>query len=113
MKVRVCEPEGTTNQLILTGTIVSEPGSRQTPAGLSVIRFTLEHDSIQQEAGSNRKAQCRIVVTAFGLGISKISDVRKDAKVRVEGFLSYESSRKMESRLILHASDIRVLNKLD
>ena len=106
------KPEGEINQLILTGTIVSEPASKKTPAGLSVIRFTLEHESIQVEAGNSRKAQCRIVVTAFGIAYSE-SDVRKDAKVRVEGFLCYESSQKMESRLILHASDIRVLKKID
>ena len=99
------------NRLILTGTLVAEPRTRISPAGISITRFTLEHQSIQQEAGNDRKVECRIMVTACG---NVFQDrIGKGAAVEVEGFLSYESHQKMETRLILHALHIQELKYPD
>ena len=99
------------NRLILTGEVISEPSRRNTPAGIAVSRFTLQHQSLQHEAGNLRKVECRIVVTAFGDVIKHA--LSKGAQIQVEGFLSYESRQKMETRLILHAQSIKYLKNTD
>ena len=100
-----------TNQLVLAGTVISEIKSRNTPAGIPVTRFTLEHESLQSEAGNDRKVKCRIAVTALGEQVHKdIQGINRNAMIRVDGFISYESSQQMETRLILHAQQIEVLN---
>ena len=95
------------NRLILTGEVVSEPKTRKTPAGIAITRFTLQHHSIQHEAGNDRKVECRIVVTASGEIFQR--NIIKGAHVEIHGFLSYESRQKLETRLIFHAQSIKEL----
>jgi len=95
------------NRLKLTGEVVNEFKTRTSPAGIPITRFTLEHTSLQVEAGSQRKVECRIVVMVLGEILHvKLNGLGKGARVRVEGFICYESSQKMETRLVLHALDI-------
>ena len=91
----------------MTGEVVSDPATRKTPAGISITRFTLQHQSIQQEAGNARKVECRIIVTASGDVFQH--SIGKGAQIEVQGFLSYESRQKMETRLIIHAQSIKEL----
>lgn len=95
------------NRLILAGIVISEPKTRQSPAGVTMTRFTLDHQSIQQEAGTDRKVACRIIVTACGDALQQA--IIKGAHVEVAGFLSYESRQQMETRLIIHAQHIKEL----
>jgi len=102
--------EGTSedsNRLKLTGEVVNEFQTRTSPAGIPITRFTLEHISLQIEAGNQRKVECRIVVMVLGEMLHiKLNGLGKGAKVKVDGFICYESSQKMETRLVLHALDI-------
>ena len=95
------------NRLILTGEVISEPKTRKSPAGITMTRFTLDHQSIQQEAGTDRKVACRIIVTACGDVLQHV--ITKGARIEVDGFLSYESRQQMETRLIIHAQHIKEL----
>ena len=97
--------------MIMTGEVVSDPASRKTPGGISITRFTLQHQSVQQEAGNARKVECRIIVTASGDVFQH--SISKGAQIEVQGFLSYESRQKMETRLIFHAQSIKELKYTD
>ncbi len=99
------------NQLTLSGEVISEPKTRTSPAGIFIARFTLEHQSIQQEAGNERKVDCRIVVVACGDVFHR--NIGKGKRVEVQGFLSYESRDKIETRLVLHAQHIKELKHQD
>lgn len=103
-------PEGI-NQLQLTGEVISEPKTRKSPAGISITRFTLDHQSIQQEAGTDRKVACRIVVVTCGADCQ--TWIKKGVRIEVKGFLSYESREQMETRLIIHAQHIKELKNLE
>jgi len=95
------------NRLTLTGQVINEFKTRVTPAGIPITRFTLEHSSLQVEAGHQRKVECRIVVIVQGETLHlKLKESGKGAEVKVDGFICYESSQKMETRLVLHALDI-------
>lgn len=99
------------NLLRLSGKVCSQVQTRQSPAGIPISRFTLEHESTRNQAGSMRKVKCRIRVVASGKELQeKIAVLDKDSVVLVEGFISYESSRSDETRLVLHAEDIERLN---
>jgi len=99
------------NQLILSGEVVSEPKTRTSPAGISITRFTLAHQSIQQEAGNDKRVDCRIVIVACGNAFHR--SISKGMPVEVQGFLSYESREKLETRLVLHAQNIKELKHQD
>ena len=95
------------NRLRLAGEVINELQTRTTPAGIPITRSTLEHTSLQFEAGHQRKVDCRIVVMALGKELhAKLNGLGKGVEVKVEGFICYESSQKMETRLTLHALDI-------
>jgi len=100
--------------MTLDGQVVSEVKSRTTPAGINISRFTLEHHSQQREAGKSRKVDCRIIVIAAGESFEQITQsLTRDMRVSVEGFISYESSQQLETRLVLHAQNITELKHQD
>ena len=105
------------NQLVLGGQIVQAAQTRQTPAGLAITRFMLEHRSRQQEAGMSREAYCRIQIMACGPAFAEQRAALKvGTAVRVNGFLSRANHRQGENRLVLHAAGIEILpesRKLD
>ena len=99
------------NRARLSGKVCSPVQTRQSPAGIPISRFTLEHESTRKQAGSTRKVRCRIRVILSGAELQAvIAILDKDTEVVVEGFISYESSRSEESRLVLHAESIEKLN---
>ena len=95
------------NRLKLTGEVINEFQTRTSPAGIPITRFTLQHSSLQYEAGHQRKVECRIVVIALGEVLqAQLNGLGKGVEVKVEGFICYESSQQMETRLTLHALNI-------
>ncbi len=95
------------NQVTLAGHIVSALKTRTAPSGIRISRFTLQHQSVQTEAGHDKKVDCRIIVIAVGDVAEKIP--KQDACIVISGFISYESRDKIETRLVLHAQKITVL----
>ena len=99
------------NLLRLSGKVCSQVQTRQSPAGIPISRFTLEHESLRNQAGSMRKVKCRIRVVASGKDLQeKVAVLDTNSAIQVEGFISYESSRSDEARLVLHAESIEILN---
>ena len=54
------------NCLTLTGNVVKTPKQSTSPAGIVHSQFSIDHKSIQNEAGMNRQAFVRIQVVATG-----------------------------------------------
>lgn len=99
------------NCLIIAGQVAESSGVRTTPAGVSIGRFLLEHHSGQVEAGLPREVRCRIAVVACGEPLAHIAGrLAPGARVRVRGFVGRAHYREGESRLVLHAAHIDVLN---
>ncbi len=82
---------------------------RTTPAGVPVRTFLLAHHSLQQEAGRPRQARLRIHVFAAGPLAQACAELRPQATVEVEGFLSRASYRREATHLALHAQRIHIL----
>lgn len=93
---------------MLSGTFCKAPETRYSPAGIPLTSFTLEHLSLQTEAGMARTAKCRIVVMAAGFELKdQIESVSAEQVVMVTGFISRANNRQGESRLVLHAQQIQ------
>jgi len=97
------------NRLVISGVVATRPETRLSPAGIPITRFTLRHESIQQEAGMQRQAICNIGVIASGEELLNKSCVLQGGQqVRVCGFLSRANNRQGENRLLLHAEQIEL-----
>ena len=97
------------NRLVISGALANRPETRYSPAGIPIIRFTLQHDSIQQEAGMQRRAICNIAVIASGEEMLKrTTGLQGGQQLRVSGFLCRANNRQGENRLILHAEQIEL-----
>jgi primosomal replication protein N len=98
------------NRLVICGTLGKQPETRNSPAGIPITRFTLQHDSIQQEAGMPRQAICAIAVIASGAELlEQCRGLHGGQQLRISGFLSRANNRQGENRIILHAERIEPL----
>jgi primosomal replication protein N len=98
------------NRLVIAGTVVNRPETRTSPAGIPITRFSLRHESVQSEAGMNRKASCMIAVVASGKGNqAAVQQLEQGSTVRVTGFLT-RAERSQEYRLVIHAESIEKLS---
>lgn len=99
------------NCLVITGQVANLSPLRYSPAGLPILRFTLEHHSQQREADTPREARCRLAVMACGTRlIQRSQPLTTGQQVRVRGFLSRADHRFGEARLVLHAEHIELLD---
>jgi len=98
------------NCLVLTGEVVRAPKQSTSPAGISHSQFSIDHKSIQNEAGMNRQAFVRIQVVATG----KLSHLTRELVagnvVKVSGFINRHESRSGNPLLVLHAQQIEMIN---
>ena len=98
------------NRLVISGVLGNQPETRRSPAGIPITRFTLRHESLQQEADMQRQAICNIGVIASGEALQQTTQtLQSGQQVRISGFLSRANNRQGENRLILHAEKIELL----
>lgn len=98
------------NRLVLAGVVGNTPQLRHSPAGIPVLRFSLQHTSRQQEAGMQRQVICQIGVIASGDSLVQTAQpLAAGDGIRVSGFLARANNRDGEYRLILHADTIERL----
>ena len=98
------------NRLVISGTLGNTPETRYSPAGIPITRFTLRHESIQQEAGMQRQVICNVGVIASGKEfLESTRSLQSEQQIRVSGFLSRANNRQGENRIILHAEQIESL----
>ena len=76
------------NRLTLDATLLAREQLRYTPAGIAALDCTLQHASIQQEAGGERRVECEIAAVAFAEVAKALSEAPTGAALRCEGFLA-------------------------
>ncbi len=69
-----------------------------------MLKFRLQHDSLQMEAGGERKVSCEIAAVAFEREAKLLASAKLGSSVKVNGFLA---ARNRSSRTpLLHATQI-------
>jgi primosomal replication protein N len=92
------------NRVVVSGRLVELDTLRYTPARVAVLKFRLQHDSSQTEAGGARKVSCEIAAVAFEREAKLLAAAKLGSNVKVTGFLA---ARSRSSRtLMLHATEI-------
>jgi primosomal replication protein N len=92
------------NRITVAGRLIELDALRHTPAGVAMLKFRLQHDSVQTEAGSERKVSCEIAAVAFEREAKLLAAAKLGSSVKVDGFLA---ARSRSSRtLLLHATQI-------
>lgn len=95
------------NQLTLAGRLTKPPRVSKSPAGVPHLHVTIEHRSLQTEAGLNRQCYARIQAVASGewtQAWSKILTV--DSAIIVTGFIQRHEDQNGLGKLVLHAQKI-------
>jgi primosomal replication protein N len=76
------------NRLVLDVTIAVRDDLRYTPAGIPALSLTLNHASVQPEAGGQRKVELELAGVAFGPTAEALARLPEGAALRCEGFLA-------------------------
>jgi primosomal replication protein N len=98
------------NCLVLTGEVVKAPKQSKSPAGIAHSQFSIDHKSIQNEAGMNRQAYVRIQVVATGELSHLTRELVAGNVIKVTGFINRHESRNGNPLLVLHAQQIQMIN---
>lgn len=98
------------NCLVLVGEVVKTPKFSTSPAGIEHCQFTIDHKSIQQEAGMSRQAFVRIQVVATSELSLLTRELMSGSNIKVTGFINRHESRNGNPLLVLHAQQIEMIN---
>ena len=98
------------NCLVLSGEVVKTPKHSTSPAGIEHCQFSIDHKSIQTEAGMNRQAFVRIQVVATGELSQLTRELIAGSNIKVSGFINRHESRNGNPLLVLHAQQIEMIN---
>ncbi len=98
------------NSLVLVGEVVKTPKQLTSPAGIIHSQFSIDHKSIQNEAGLNRQVFVRIQVVATGELSHLTRELVAGNFVKVSGFINRHESRNGNPLLVLHAQQIEMIN---
>jgi primosomal replication protein N len=98
------------NCLTIVGELVKNPSYSTSPAGIEHCQFSLDHRSIQQEAGLNRQAYVRIQVVATGALSQLTREFVAGNVIQVSGFLNRHELRNGTAKLVLHALQLDKIN---
>ena len=90
--------------MTVSGRLVELDALRHTPAGVPVVKFRLQHDSTQMEAGAERKVSCEIAAVAFEREATLLGTAKLGSAVKVTGFLAARS--RTSRSVVLHATEI-------
>ena len=80
---------------------------RFTPAGIPALDFQLAHESMQNEAGGDRRVACDIAAVALGPVAKKLAAVSVGARLRCRGFLARRYRTGMS--VALHVNEFELL----
>ncbi|GAA6172445.1 primosomal replication protein N [Colwellia sp. KU-HH00111] len=95
---------------MLVGSVVKPPKQSTSPAGIVHSQFSIDHKSIQNEAGMNRQAFVRIQVVATGEISHLTRELVVGSEIKVSGFINRHESRNGNPLLVLHAQQIEMIN---
>ena len=94
------------NQLTLDVTVFARGEIRHTPAGITAIDCTLRHQSVQVEAGGERRVECELFAVAFGNVAERLARVPMGSAFRCEGFLARRYRTGVT--VALHVTNLRI-----
>jgi primosomal replication protein N len=92
------------NRVTVSGRLIELDALRHTPAGVPVLKFRLQHDSTQAEAGAKRKVSCEIAAVAFEREAKLLAAAKLGSDVKVSGFLAARS--RTSKAVVLHATEV-------
>ena len=90
--------------MTVSGRLIEMDALRHTPAGVPVMKFRLQHDSEQMEAGAVRKVSCEIAAVAFEREATLLAAAKLGSDVKVTGFLAAKS--RTSRAVVLHATGV-------
>jgi primosomal replication protein N len=94
------------NQVQLDARLQAREALRYTPAGVPVLDFALAHESMQIEAGSQRRVACELAAVALGPLARELAGVEPGAFLSCRGFLARRY--RTGTSVALHVSECRV-----
>jgi primosomal replication protein N len=92
------------NRVTVSGRLVERDALRHTPGGVPVMKFRIQHDSTQLEAGAERKVSCEIAAVAFEREATLLAAATLGNDVKVTGFLAARS--RTSRSVVLHATEV-------
>jgi len=92
------------NRLALDATLTERGPLRYTPAGVPAIDCKLQHQSVQEEAGGQRRVECELSAVAFGDLARRLAGVPTGSALHCEGFLARRYRTGIT--LALHITDL-------
>lgn len=99
------------NRFSLIGFVTSQPKRHQSPNGIYHCQFSLEHRSMQQEAGLSRQAWCKMPVQVSGNQlVEKTQSITVGCQLLVVGFISTHKSTNGLNQIVLHAEQIEFID---
>ncbi|WP_435951895.1 primosomal replication protein N [Dryocola sp. BD626] len=102
------------NRLVLFGTVCKMPLRKVSPSGIPHCQFVLEHRSVQEEAGFNRQAWCRMPVIISGHAHQAIThSITVGTVLTVQGFISCHQAKNGLNKVVLHAEQIELIDSGD
>ena len=97
------------NTIIASGEVQDVDSLRFTPAGLTVLNFTIRHHSTQKEAGIKRIVQAEFRCILIGEKPHKLERIQKNIQIKVKGFMTAQSAKALH-RLVLHVTAYELIN---
>jgi primosomal replication protein N len=76
------------NAVTLDARLAARADLRFTPAGIPALDFQLAHESMQTEAGGERRVACDLAAVALGPIAKDLAAVPVGAQLRCHGFLA-------------------------
>jgi primosomal replication protein N len=102
------------NRLVLSGTVCKMPLRKVSPSGIPHCQFVLEHRSVQEEAGFNRQAWCRMPVIISGQAHQAIThSITVGTVLTVQGFITCHQAKNGLNKVVLHAEQIELIDSGD
>ena len=92
------------NRVTVSGRLIELDALRHTPGGVPVVKFRLQHDSTQMEAGAERKVNCEIAAVAFEREALLLAAAKLGSDMKVTGFLAAKS--RTSRSVVLHATEV-------
>ena len=89
------------NKLVISGEVVKIYPIKQTPDGLKIASFVIEHKSMQLEAKIERAVKCRVFCLIVGVSDEQLSQLQMGF-INIEGFLSQNS----KAQIVLNVTKI-------
>jgi primosomal replication protein N len=82
-------------------------GPRTTPAGMPILRFQVQHTSMQQEAGRTRPVEVETEMVAYGNVAQDLAKTQPGTPLKFTGFIDRKGAR--NPQLELHVTEFGLL----